>query len=428
MTIKLKEFKIMSLIPIYEKNFDGHLCQFDGIGLAEYDNTINDSGYTYSGLTLVLNYNNFTSHFDTTGHTYSNVILNNDVYTYTGITGETHYFEIFDFYSGVTYSIDPLLSGFTENEIISGFTTNIISCVDQLDGYSGTCCPSQQVKSNIPWVAITNTGGGLDNCSDFIARRTPLGWTLDFVFNREGLPWDDVIFFYTGVRDEYDPANFMDNGLAFGFTSEGKIAWYASRYSGYCSDSGYTEMNYIDSGTTANSLCSGGTINDFNITITFERYYEYSGCAISNEGGWNDLIVTGTTTEVLNDRWMIERKKRLGTLKFYFNGRLLQIADDRTDVIPNFRYTPLYKVKDFEEVILSNRGYQPFTHIIGGGVTGSNDLYNSICCYNIKYAAYFETPMNFIDIRNRYTTITKNNFNISECSDNNCVDVLHLII
>ena len=88
----------------------------------------------------------------------------------------------------------------------------------------------------------------------------------------------------------------------------------------------------------------------------------------------------------------------------------------------------IFKVRNFEEVVLSDRGFQPFTHVVGGGVTGSNDLYKSICCYNIKYAAYFETPMNFIDIRNRYTTITKNNFNISECSDNNCVDVLHLII
>jgi len=409
--------------PIYEKSFDGHLCQYDGIGLIEYDNTINDSGYTYSGLTLLLNYENFTSHFDTTGHTYSNIILNNDTYTFTGITDETHYFVIDDFYSGATYSIDPQLSGFTENDIISGFTTDIISCVDLLNGFSGTCCTTQQVKSNIPWVAITNTGGGEDNCSEFISRRPPLGWTLDLVFNREGLPWDDVIFFYTGVRDEYDPANFMDNGLGFGFTSDGRIAWYASRYSGFCGESGYEEINYIDSGTTANPLCINGVENDFNITITFERYYEYSGCAISNEGGWNDLIIDETMIETLNQKWISERHKRLGTLKIYFNGRLLQIADNQMDVIPYLRNIPKFKVKNFEEVVLSDRGFQPFTHVVGGGVTGSNDLYNSICCYNIKYAAYFETPMNFIDIRNRYT-ITKNNFNISECNIP-CEDNIH---
>ena len=185
----------MSVIPIYEINLDNSLCHIDTIQLNEYDNSVNNTGYTYSGITLILDYTGFTSHFNTTGRTYSNVILNNDVYIYTGITNETHYFKIYDFYSGGTPTIDPLLTGLTESNIISGFSTSIISCTDKLDELTGTCCPTQAVLLNLPWVVITNEGGGSDNCSDYIARRTERGWTLDYVFNKNGLTgWINTIY------------------------------------------------------------------------------------------------------------------------------------------------------------------------------------------------------------------------------------------
>lgn len=417
----------MSLTPIYNKNLDSSLCYFDMIGLTEYDNTINDSGYTYSGLTLILNYTGFTPHFDITGHTYSDIILNNDVYLYTGITNEIHYFEILDFYSGATPYIDPLLTGFTEFEIISGFTTSFLPCTEILDGLTGTCCPTQQFLSNLPWVIITNKGGGSDNCDDYIARRVQKGWTLDFVFNKNGeTGWTENVFWFTGVRDEDDIENYADNGLSFRFTNEGKIAWTSYRFSGYCDTiSGYTEMFYINSGITLNALCSGGTSNDFNITITFERNYTYEDeCDLSNEGGWNDLIISisGDTTERLTQKWTNERNKRLGTLKIYHNSRPLPIEVPLSS-ISNFRNLPIYKVKNFEEIILSDRGYQPFTHVVGGGVTGSNGIHDGICCYTIKKAAYYEDVMSFTDIRDNYTSHTSVDYDINECEDE-CADIL----
>jgi hypothetical protein len=66
-------------------------CSRNTITLIEYDNSVNDSDYIYSGLTLTLNYNNFITRF---GSPYRYTILNNDIYTFTGITGETHYFRI----------------------------------------------------------------------------------------------------------------------------------------------------------------------------------------------------------------------------------------------------------------------------------------------------------------------------------------------
>lgn len=422
------------MYPIYERNLTSSSCYVDTIELFEYDNSSNDSYYTYSGITLTLNLTGFTQHFDTIEHEYINTILNNDVYTYTGITNEIHYFYINDFYSGGTISIDPLLSGLTETNIVSGFTDTIVSCSDLLDGLTGTCCPTQSILSNLPWVYQTNYGGGTDNCSPIIARRPEKGWTIDYVFNRNGLPWTDNVFFYTGVRDEYDPLLYADNNLSFGFTSDRRVKWSSYRYTGYCDTvSGYTEAFYITSGQTL-PLCPNGTTDDFNITISFERYYEYKDCELPNDGGWNDLIHTGITSttgstiivdsqiEKLSNLWLKERSRRLGTLKIYLNGRPLEI-DDVHSSISNFRNIPVYKFKDWEEIVLSDRGNQPFTHSVGGGVTGSGDLHNGVCCYSIKYASYFESPMEATYIRNRYLTTTKPSFNITECWEN-CIDVL----
>jgi len=422
----------MSITPVYEKtNLDDAFCHVDTIQLNEFNDTIYNTGYTYSGITLVFNLSNFTTHFNTTGHTYLNTILNNDVYTYTGLTGETHYFYIQDFYSGATPYIDPRLSGTTEEEILSGFTTSLISCVDKLDGLTGTCCPTQVILHNIPWIYQTNYGNPTDHCLPFIQRRPEEGRTLDFVFNKNGeTGWTESVFYYEGVRDEYEPENYGDNNLSFAFTSDGRIKWTSYRYSGYCDTvSGYTPIYYVETGQTV-PLCPNGTLDDFNITITFERNYPYSGCSLANEGGWNDLIVDtsiilegstiigGEMEEVLNQKWMNERYKRLGVLKIYHNGRPLEIDTYHN---PKLVYTPVYKFKLWEELILSNRGFQPFVNAIGGGVTGSGNLHNTKCCYTIKYVGYFEQPMKYVDVRSRYEGITRSNFNIVECNGI-CID------
>ena len=105
--------------PVYELySLEDRFCHVEALRLDEYDNSIIDTGYTYSGLTMTLDLDDFTPHFDTTGpgwpdtgtttgHTYINVILNDDVYAYTGITGETHFFTIYNFYTGATPYIDP---------------------------------------------------------------------------------------------------------------------------------------------------------------------------------------------------------------------------------------------------------------------------------------------------------------------------------
>ncbi len=66
-------------------------CSRNTITLSEYDNSVNDSGYIYSGISFTIDYDNFVNYF---GSPYEFTILNNHIYTYTGITGETHYFKI----------------------------------------------------------------------------------------------------------------------------------------------------------------------------------------------------------------------------------------------------------------------------------------------------------------------------------------------
>ena len=441
----------MSLTPVYEIDLSNTLCNFDTIQINEFDNRVFNTGYTYSGLTAIYDFTGFTQHFDTTGpgwpltgtttgHTYANFYLNSDLYTYTGITGETHYFEIYDFYSGATPSLGPILSGITGmtlDTFLTGMSKTYSGCTDLLSPITGTCCPTQPILSNKPWVFTTDHGTGDKNCDDFVARRTSSGFTIDFVFNRNGLPFSEGgKFFFMGVRDEYDPENYADNNLSFGFTDDGRISWQSIRYSGYCDTvSGYTPIHYISSGQTG-VLCPNGVSSDFNITITFERYYVYEDCEIENEGGWNDLITNEYNiinneyipnfVEVLNNHWRRERPKRLGKLKIYHNGRPIYSLPLRK--INNIvRSNEIDHSTDWEEIVLSDRGDQPFVHAVGGGVTGSEGIHEGVCCFDIKYAAYFEDPMNFPYVRNRYLTVTKENFDITECQEE-CADDIKVLI
>jgi hypothetical protein len=78
-------------------------CSRITITLSEYNNTINDPSYIYSGISFTLDYDNFTNHF---GSPYEHIILNNHIYTYTGITGEVHYFRITQFNQNLNINDD----------------------------------------------------------------------------------------------------------------------------------------------------------------------------------------------------------------------------------------------------------------------------------------------------------------------------------
>lgn len=385
-------------------------CFRNTISLVEYDNTVNDSGYTYSAFTWTLPYSGFTDKLNN-----SDIILQNDVYEYTN-NGKVHYFTINGYNNSLSNPFSLDLSGFT-----SGITGSSFSCVGKLEDLEN-CCPIDTIPNAKPWAYQINHGGGLDNCSYKVKRRTERGWTIDLVLNKDGNPWSDGnMIYYLGVRNENDVNNYADNNLSFSFSDDGRIEWRAIRYSGVCiTDSGYTESFYTSSGQTP-VLCSGGTSSDFNVTISFERNNFYEDCDIENKGGWNDLItgktlntsiknwLTGETPsyeyiEVLNKKWAEERNRRLGTLKIYLNGRTI------------------YKLENWEEVIPSTRGYQPMIQSWAGGTQYSGGIHNKgLSCFSFKRIKYFEEPLNFVRVRHHYLVDTKTNFDINECNED-CVD------
>lgn len=259
----------------------------------------------------------------------------------------------------------------------------------------------------------------LESGVPYIKTRTEQGWTADFVFNREGFPWlSGSTFYYWGISGETVDYNYADNNLSFQFTPDGRIRWVAIHY--YPQEEVLNETNIypIVSGQTP-VLCSGGTSNDFNITITFKRYLDLVDCDIENAGGVNDLVsstgltisngldytnwLTGATLqysaiETLNKKWYSKRNNRLGTLKIYLNGN------------------PIYKLENFEEIIPTQRqSTNPLVQSWGQGTDGIMEVHSGSTQFNMLNIEYYEEPIDAISVKNHYLTLIKPNFNINEC-------------
>jgi hypothetical protein len=253
------------------------------------------------------------------------------------------------------------------------------------------------------------------NCHFIVSRRPNIGWTLNFVFNNNSNTWEDNnIFYYWGIENEENSDNYVDNNLSFSFNNERRVLWKSIRFSGYCDQSsGFTPTKYLSLGQTQ-PLCSGGTSNDFNITITFKRNFEYNNCEIENEGGWNDMVtgytvlnpidVMGgseeiyTITEQLTQKWFKEQHKRIGTLKIYLNGRIV------------------YTNRNWEEVIPSQRSsLSSMTQIFGGGTTGCEGVHEGYSNLTLKLFQYFESPLNFMEVNHNFLSKIKPSYNINKC-------------
>lgn len=387
---------------IIDESLENYDHNRTSIRLQEIDLSGVINNYIFSGLSLNVSYVSFTDQFDTSEYNYSDIILNNNIYIYTGIAGETHYFMI------TGYNQTPVIP------VLVPFEPRFIECEGII---TSGCCETPNKLNVKPWVYKINSGGGNDNCSYKIKRRTEQGWTLDFVFNRDNVAWSGgSTFYYFGVRSESDPYKYADNNLSFGFTDDGRIKWSSIHYSGYClsDNSGYTESFYVTSGVTP-QICVQNPNKDFNVTIVFKRYYKLEGCDLENEGGWNDLItgktllndiqsiLTGDTPlyemkEVLNKNWFESREKRLGTLKIYING------------------IRIYKYENFEEIIPSDRGLQPFIQSWGGGTSLVGDLHRGVCRFNIKSIKYYEEPLDYLHIKYNFKNRI-NNYDFYICGE-----------
>ena len=393
-------------------------CVKSLINLSEDDISDLVNGYTYSGLQMTLNYDDFTNYI---GSNYKNILLDSNRYKFTLISGRTHYFKI-NSYNLATPDSNAL-TGYTKPQLISGFTTDVYKSRKNIIN-ANACSPLAPIQVVKPWAYDFNQGQGTDNCTPTLARRNEKGWTLDFIFNRNNLSWSSGgIFYYWGVRGSNVVSDYADNNLSFGFTSDGRIKWSAYRYSGACVNGAYSESYYLSSGQTP-TLCTTNAIKDFNITITFDRYKHYDACDIENDGGFNDMIgfktspyqntvVTAVTStqltvwnasESLREEWSEERQRRLGTLKIYLNGR------------------PIYKLENWEEVIPSTRGTQPFIQSWGAGTGLMNNIHSGACCFKMKKIKYYEEPLDFVHVRHDFLNIL-NNYDFEICGID-CIDDL----
>lgn len=283
-------------------------------------------------------------------------------------------------------------------------------------------CLNNNINNIKPWEIEINVPYQIDDCDFTVKKRTEFGWSLNMVFNKEDLTFENgKTFYYWGIKNEFDERNYVDNNLSFSFTNDGKILWESYRFSGFCENvNGYIEEYYYSSGATP-TLCTEGVLKDFSITIVFERNFYLEDCDIPNDGGWNDLIIeremvddvndwlTGSTMSYneiidLNKKWSKEKDYRLGTLRIYLNGN------------------PIYKLENWEEIVPSIRNSEnPIIQIFGGGSDGFYDIYKGDTLFNLLDVKYIEEPLNPLEVKHFYVTRIKPHYNINECGEK-CFD------
>jgi len=177
-----------------------------------------------------------------------------------------------------------------------------------------------------------------------------------------------------------DVSNALSLRLS-GDTGNPRLCVKTYRITGHCEHSGtcLTGLTY-QTGVTISEWCSTrGIFHDciqttypnvehwVQIDAVFQRNKWLDTCDLYEKGGLGlivDTIFTATpannsvslieppltheqpydpaTTEVVkfNDMWTEEEKYRLGTLKFYVNGRLFMVAEDFEEIIPRLLNTP----------------------------------------------------------------------------------------
>jgi len=281
-------------------------------------------------------------------------------------------------------------------------------------------------------------------------------------------------FFFRGTREGLTFESY-DNAFGVRLRDDMSLGYRALRWSGYCdcSEEATTVDRYEPCGENCRFVCdyvveesysepicpfitkSGNCENVWaQIDVVFERNYYLEDCDLLNVGGINDLIMKPTTyannlpyaysannpcdtfnpgplnyectgTSVQN--WFNEKKYRLGTLKFYVNGRIVHTVKDYEEIIP--RHNTVY-----------NRFGMPYNISWGGGAFGFREERNPVpitsdpigryfggsfiggisqMMYYIKPLTADEIYHNFLINRDRYSLI-----DCEECKNcnNGCID------
>jgi hypothetical protein len=254
-----------------------------------------------------------------------------------------------------------------------------------------------------------------------------------------GCPCNCVV---TAKYPETDPLyDGVSNALSLrlsGDTGNPKLCVKTYRITGHCEHSGtcLTGLTY-QTGVTVTEWCSTRGIFDVcsattysnvehwvQIDAVFQRNEWLDTCDLYEKGGLGlivDTIYTATpannsvsliepplthekdydpaTTEVVkfNDLWMEEEKYRLGTLKFYVNGKLFMVAEDFEEIIPRLLNTPKEK-----QIGVS------YNISVGGGTQGLHDnlTFSGGCPETVDDIVYQQDPECLTDYDLEHTIYT----------------------
>ena len=339
-------------------------------------------------------------------------------------------------------------SGFNVFENITTATTWYTS--------SATTLNSPYVDSNAP-PFISGGPNHLLNYS-WLTTAVVSGETVGVI--NSGRTDNNGFFFFKGTRLGMG-TNLYSNAIGFRITDDMRIGYRALRYSGDCIPEGdcTDEANFICSLNVEESysypICpfiskSGSCENVWmQVDVVFERNYYLEDCDLLNIGGINDLMMTNTTyanylpyTYDLNDpcdtfqpgyldftctgvsvsHWFNEKKYRMGTLKFYVNGRVVHKVENYEEIIPRHLNGSQFGV--------------PYNMSWGGGAFGyresglpisnSSDLiaqhFGGSFIGGISKMMYYIKPLTADEVYHNFL-INKSRYSLVDCEEcKNCND------
>lgn len=252
------------------------------------------------------------------------------------------------------------------------------------------------------------------------------------------------------VTAEYPEKNPLYDGVSnalslrlSGNTGSPRLCVKTYRITGGCEFSGtcLTGLTY-QTGTSITEWCSTRGIFDdcsgttyanvehwAQIDAVFERYEWFDTCDLNDKGGLGLLVkdvyfatIEGRSTSLIeppitrqqpydpastevvtfNDMWTEEQKYRLGTLKFYVNGKLFMVTENFEEIIPR-----LLNVEKEKQIGVG------YNISIGGGTQGLHDnlTFSGGCPTTLSGLTYQQDPESLTtnDLNNTiYSGLTTN--------------------
>ena len=273
------------------------------------------------------------------------------------------------------------------------------------DGYPSSDTGYTRVTSGLTCLTTCACANTAVTNSDCISVYPPSAITVNHAYGVCGY-YNEIV-----MNPEKDPAwDSISNAISLRFCgdlSNPKLGVKVLRFVGDCEITGSCEntgLTYV-TGYTITEYCSPNGIYDVcllnntgntfiydehwvQIDVVFERYTFFDECDLIYRGGLGsitDVLYEDTLLEnsvaliqppithdfidpetveitLLNEKWLLEKKYRMGNLKFYVNGMLFYTIEDFEEVIPR----PLNVEKEKQIGV-------PFNISVGGGTQGLHE-------------------------------------------------------